>query len=135
MDQHIKIWSLKGELWGDIVIVGDDPVKRWSFPYNWAEVRDAEKETVVQALKALEPATSYNKEAIEYEDLALPKVSKAPAKAQNKDQDIVPKRSLIDAYQLARNHAINSDEERARQYEAQKEEEDRIIVKPFFQRE
>ena len=34
-DKHIKIWSLNGQLWGDIYLSKENYDKNWCFPYNW----------------------------------------------------------------------------------------------------
>jgi hypothetical protein len=35
IDKHVKIWSLKGELWGDIYLLKESYDKKWAFPFEW----------------------------------------------------------------------------------------------------
>jgi hypothetical protein len=42
MDKHVKIWSMFGELWGDIYLLRENYEKHWCFPYKWKEQRNNE---------------------------------------------------------------------------------------------
>ncbi len=70
LDKHVKVWSARGEEWGDIMIVGENPVRLWSFPYDWNEVREKDKADVIEVMKLIEPLVNPESQAILFDEPA-----------------------------------------------------------------
>jgi len=94
MDQHVKLWSINGDLWGDLTIVGADPVIKWNFPYDWNEIRNTEKESLVEVLSVLNPEEKCDKNMINFEE-TFDNPEKSKRKKSTIVSDVIPKRSLI----------------------------------------
>lgn len=91
LDRHVKVWSRSGELWGDIVTFGENPVACWQFPYDWSEEKEREKSQVVAMMEKIEPNSKYAEARIEYKDSRKIKIRLS----SNNDWDkIVPKRTF-----------------------------------------
>ncbi len=101
LDRHVKLWSMQGELWGDIVIVGEDAVKRWNFPYDWSQAKNEEKESVAEALRKLRPDESVDKNAIRFDEEAGGDKG-VETKRRRPPDSVVPKRSLVNPELLER---------------------------------
>ena len=89
IDRHVKVWSLTGELWGDLKVVGEYPLVTWNFPYDWKESLEKDRLEVINVMKEIEGSNK------NLEELQL--IEEEPIKVRKKEQeaDILPKRSLI----------------------------------------
>ena len=85
IDKHVKIWSLLGELWGDLRIVGEDPVHYWNFPYDWKEYQEKDRLEVMNVMKEIEGTV---------EEIELEEEDPVRVRKKRKGSDIIPKRSL-----------------------------------------
>jgi hypothetical protein len=43
---HVKLWSLDGELWGDIYLLKEKYDKKWKYPFDWSEKKVSEIDKV-----------------------------------------------------------------------------------------
>ena len=89
LDKHIKVWSIYGELWGDLNIVNDYPIIQWNFPYSWKNARENDKLEVINIMKELEPETEKDLKEIEFVEEEPLKVKKL----DDQEADILPDRS------------------------------------------
>lgn len=88
IDRHVKVWSILGELWGDLEVVGEDPLRLWQFPYNWQESFEKDRQEVISVMKAIDEVDG---------SLEFKFVAEEPARVRKmeQDNDILPKRSLV----------------------------------------
>lgn len=93
-DKHVKVWSLAGELWGDLRIVGEDPVQIWRFPYNWKESQEEERLKLIDVIKEVESEDVKGLQFAEEEPMRVRK--------KWRDSEIMPKRSLINPEVVAK---------------------------------
>ena len=92
LDRHVKIWSREGDLFGDIITYGENPVITWKFPYDWSEQQEKEKNEVISIMKKLEPNEKYDKMKIEYDNIKGNRKIRLTKK--NEWDQIVPKRTF-----------------------------------------
>ena len=90
LDRHVKIWSREGELWGDIITFGEDPVLSWNFPYDCSEEQKHDKHQVIDMIQKIESSDKYKNIKIEYKD---PKGIKIRLSKNNDWSKIIPKRA------------------------------------------
>lgn len=53
-DKHVKLWSMNGELWGDINLMKENYDKQWSYPFDWSEKKVKEIERVKALMEIVE---------------------------------------------------------------------------------
>ncbi len=94
-DRHFKVWSLAGELWGNISTVGENPVALWKFPIDWSEERKHDKEQVLELIKEIEPATEVSGEQLEFETYDDAAEAAAKIRKRRAKEFTNPKRSLV----------------------------------------
>jgi WD40 repeat protein len=54
-DRHVKLWSLDGELWGDINLLKENTDKMWTYPFDWSEKKVNEIERVKKIMALVDP--------------------------------------------------------------------------------
>jgi hypothetical protein len=91
LDRHVKLWSACGDAWGDITIMGANPVRSWAFPFDWQAVRQQDKRDVLGVMRQIEPNSRLD-DALEFEDSLD---SQVRVTKRDRRDDIVPKRSLV----------------------------------------
>jgi len=65
-DRHFMVWSIEGELWGDISTHSDNPIVYWRFPIDFTEERKRDKQKVVELIKQLEPNEDVKEEYLDF---------------------------------------------------------------------
>jgi len=68
VDQHVKLWSIEGDKWGCLAIVGKESVVSWNFPYDWEEIKRTEKKSLIKVVEEIDPSNECDKELIRIED-------------------------------------------------------------------
>ena len=124
VDKHVKVWSYKGEDWGDILIVGENPVRKWSFPYDWKKVREKDKTEVIDVMKQIEPAVNPESEGIQFEEILDDQVK--VMKRRDHDLDIAPKRCTISPEVIEKQRRQTN--KVYKEEKAKVEDDDKIIV-------
>ena len=89
VDKYVKLWSYLGEEWGVINILADYSVIRWNFPYNWNEIREIEKNNVIEVMKEIEPEILLQNFKVQYIDDDPSNLKKKNVKTEK-----IPKRSI-----------------------------------------
>lgn len=54
VDKHVKLWSLEGELWGDIYLMKEKYDKKWKYPFDWLQKKDEEIDRVKMLMSIVE---------------------------------------------------------------------------------
>lgn len=68
VDKHVRVWSLYGEMWVDLTIIGKNPIVKWDFPYDWNEVKEKDKNEVITVMKEIEPGSDSDLSKIQFDD-------------------------------------------------------------------
>ena len=50
----MKLWSLDGQMWGDINLMKETYDKQWSYPFDWSEKKEQEIERVKTLMTVVE---------------------------------------------------------------------------------
>jgi len=50
----VKLWSISGELWGDIYLLKESYDKKWKYPFNWMQKKDQDIEKVKTLMSIVE---------------------------------------------------------------------------------
>ncbi len=64
IDKHVRLWSLDGELWGDINLMKENCDKKWTYPFDWTDKKEKEIMKVKQIVNLIEPQNNKMKEKI-----------------------------------------------------------------------
>ena len=54
-DKHVKLWSLEGQLWGDINLLREGGDKQWTYPFDWTEKREQDVARVQKLMALVDP--------------------------------------------------------------------------------
>ena len=67
-DRHVKLWSLKGEMWGDINLLKENYDKQWVYPFDWSEKQEEELTNLKMLMHYVEGDNKKNmKEVVQFE--------------------------------------------------------------------
>ena len=83
IDKHVRVWSLYGDMWVDLTIIGKDPIIKWEFPYDWNEVKEKDKNEVIAVMKQIEPGSDPELLKIQFEDEEPVKVGEVEKNKEN----------------------------------------------------
>jgi len=56
-DKHVIVWSLMGEMWGDINLMKENIDKKWTYPFDWSEKKEQEIQRVKKLMAVIEEPT------------------------------------------------------------------------------
>ena len=68
IDKHVKVWSYLGEEWCDLILIGENPIRKWSFPFNWEEAKETDKKDILLLINKLDPEEVKNECNIVFEE-------------------------------------------------------------------